>query len=207
MDRVILSGLMKIELRDGRIIRLCDGGFVLWGAEIFRSSDTQFGMIGSMQALEEGVGDEVPAFQLTFLPVSTTAAADLSAPGMQGSRARIWIAEINPDSGLPVGTPDLQFDGMIDRTVLRVGLRKRELDIEFVSYSERLFTIVEGNTLAANFHKSVYPGELGEDNATGLGVGVAWGTEAQPGGNSQTIWTSIAANTAAMRERMDGFLG
>lgn len=204
MDRVLLSGLMKIELRDGRIIRLCDGGFVLWGEEIYRSSDTQFGMIGAMQAMEEGVGDEVPAFQITFLPVSTAAAADLSAPGMQGSRVRIWIAEINPDSGLIIGTPDLQFDGMIDRTVLRVGVRKRELDIEFVSTSERLFTIVEGNTLSAAFHKSVYPGELGEDNATGLGVGVAWGAEAQPGGNSQTVWSNIAAqisNAEAIRDR------
>ncbi|WP_044661597.1 hypothetical protein [Sphingobium sp. YBL2] len=204
MDRVLLSGLMKIELRDGRIIRLCDGGFVLWGEEIYRSSDTQFGMIGAMQAMEEGVGDEVPAFQITFLPVSTAAAADLSAPGMQGSRVRIWIAEINPDSGLIIGTPDLQFDGMIDRTVLRVGVRKRELDIEFVSTSERLFTIVEGNTLSAAFHKSVYPGELGEDNATGLGVGVAWGAEAQPGGNSQTVWSNIAAqisNAGSIRDR------
>jgi len=204
MDRVTLVGLMKIELRDGRTIRLCDGGWVPWGAEVYRSSHDQFGMIGSMQSFEEGVGDEVPAFQLTFLPVSTAAAADLSAPGMQGSRSRIWIAEINASTGTIIGTPDLQFDGMIDRTLLRIGARKRELDIEFVSTSERLFTIVEGNSLSTAFHKSVFPGELGEDNATGLGVGVAWGAEAQPGSNTQSSWTIIPSSAANTKALIDG---
>lgn len=184
MESIILTGLMKIEFRDGRVLRLCDGGFVPWGSEIYSASDPVFGTIGSMESFEEGVSDTVPAFKLTFLPVSTAAAADLSQPGMQGSRARFWVAEIDAVSGLPLGQPDLQFDGMIDRTVLRVGKQKRELDIDFVSTAERLFTIVEGNSLSASFHKSVFPGELGEDNATGLGVGVAWGTEAQPGSNS-----------------------
>lgn len=185
MESVILAGLMKTELRDGRKILLCDGGWVHWGTEAYRSSHPQFGTIGSMQVFEEGVGDSVPAFKLTFLPVSTAAAADLSQPGMQGSRARFWIAEIDAATGLPIGTPDLQFDGMIDRPILRIGKQKRELDIEYVSTSERLFTIVDGNSLTSSFHKSVFPGELGEDNATGLTVGVAWGTEAQPGSNGQ----------------------
>ncbi|WP_336974163.1 hypothetical protein [Sphingobium aromaticiconvertens] len=181
MERVRLTGLMKMELRDGRVIRLCDGGWVPWNTEVFRASHDQFGMIGSMEAFDEGVGDVVPSFRLTFLPISTAAAADLSAPGMQGSRTRLWIAEISDSNGLIIGDPDLQFDGMIDRTVLRVGIRKRELDIDFVSTAERLFTINEGNGLSATFHKSIFPGELGEDNATGLGTAVAWGTEAQPG--------------------------
>jgi len=193
MESVTLVGLMKIELRDGRIIRLCDGGWVPWGTEVYRASHPQFGTVGSMQTFEEGVGDEVPAFQITFLPVSTAAAADLSSPGMQGSRARFWIAEIDNSSGLIIGTPDLQFDGMIDRPVLRVGLRKRELDIEFVSTAERLFTIVDGNPMSAAFHKSVFPGELGEDNATGLGIGVAWGAEAQQ--TSAPSWSRAVMET------------
>lgn len=190
MESVTLTGLMKLELRDGRVIRLCDGGWVPWGTEIYRSSHPQFGTIGSMETFEEGTGDSVPAFRLTFLPVSTAAAADLSQPGMQGSRARFWIAEIDVPTGLPIGEPDLQFDGMIDRTLLRVGMKKRELDIDFVSTAERLFTIVEGNSLSAAFHKYVFPGEMGEDNATGVGSGVAWGAEAQPGSNGAASFGS-----------------
>lgn len=179
MERVTLSGLMKMELRDGRTILLCDGAFVDWSGDRYLSADPVFGTIGSMETFTEGVGDEVPGFKLTFLPVSTAAAADLSAPGMQGSRTRFWIAELNADTGAIIGDPDLQFDGQIDRTTLKIGRGSRSLDIEFVSTAERLFAANEGNSLNPRSHKLVNPGEKGEDNATGLGIGVAWGTEAQ----------------------------
>lgn len=195
MDRIFLSGLMEMQLRDGRNIRLCDGGFLEFGGNVYRSSDPDFGTIGSMEAFSEGVGDSVPSFKLTFLPASTAAASDISAPGMQGSIARFWIAEVDADTGLIIGDPDLMFDGQIDQTVLRIGKSKRELDIDFVSTAERLFSINEGNSLNPRFHKVVNPGELGEDNATGLGVSVAWGTEAQ--GSSSA--SGLAAAGSAVR--------
>ncbi|WP_300115267.1 hypothetical protein [Sphingobium sp.] len=183
MDRIRLAGLLKLELRDGRVIRLCDGGFVPWGSEIYRVNDTQFGIIGPIDSFEEGVGDEVPAFSITFLPASTAAAVDLATPGMQGSRLRLWIAEINDLTGQIIGTPDQQFDGMLDQVRLVTGRAKRELPMTFVPRGERFFNSNDGNTLSSAFHKSVYPGELGEDNATGLTSAVAWGVEAQPGSN------------------------
>jgi hypothetical protein len=182
MDRILLAGLMKIELRDTRVIRLCDGGFIDFGAERYRSSDATFGVFGALESYSEGVGEEVPAFRMTLLPPSSSAAADLSSPGMQGSRARFWTAEVDPDLGTVIGTPDLQFDGMIDQTVLSFGMRRLELDVTFVPRAERLFSRNEGNSLNPSFHKRVNPGELGEDNATGIGIGVAWGVEAQNGG-------------------------
>lgn len=181
MDRVLLVGLMEIDLRDGRSIHLCDGGFLTFDGDVYESSDAEFGVIGAMETFSEGQDNVVPAFRLTFLPASTAAAADISAPGMQRSPARFWIAELDPSSGTIIGTPDLMFDGMIDSTTLRIGRAKRELDIDFVSNAERLFAVNEGNTLSARAHKAVFPGELGEDNATGIGVQVAWGTEAAPG--------------------------
>jgi hypothetical protein len=185
MTAVKLVGLMKMVLRDGRTIRLCDGGFVNAnvgaGTETFLSADPTFGTIGSMETFNEGVGDEVPAFQLTFLPNSTASATEISAPGMQGSVTRFWIAELDVATDVPVEAPDLLFHGQIDTALLRTGKGKRELDISFVSTAERLFAGNEGNSLNPLFHKRVYPGELGEDNATGLGTAVAWGTEAQPG--------------------------
>lgn len=179
MDRIWLSGLMEMQLRDGRTIRLSDGGFVVIDGEIYRSSDPAFGVIGSMEPFSEGVGDSVPAFKMTFLPQSTAAASALSAPGMQGSITRFYTVEIDAETGLAIDDPDLNFDGQIDQTLLRIGRGKRELDIDYVSTAERLFSINEGNSLNPRHHKSVNPGELGEDNATGLGVSVAWGVEAQ----------------------------
>jgi hypothetical protein len=179
MDVIGLTGLMKMELRDGRVIRLCDGDFFYIGTELYSSKDETFGVIGSMETFSEGVGDEVPGFKLTFLPASTAAASEISAPGMQGSRTRFYIAEYDVATRVIIGEPDQQFDGQIDKTTLRIGRGKRELDIEFVSTAERLFSMNEGNSLNPRFHKLVNPGEKGEDNATGLGVGRAWGTETQ----------------------------
>ncbi|MFC3442793.1 hypothetical protein ACFOKF_16590 [Sphingobium rhizovicinum] len=186
MRRLRLSGLCKLELRDGRTLRLCDGGWVPWGAEKFVARDATFGIIGSMESFEEGVGDEVPAFSLTFLPVSTAAAADLVAPGMQGSRLRLWIAELDDLTGQIIGDPDQKFDGQLDQATLVTGLRKRELRLSIVPRGERFFDANDGNNLSDTFHKYIYPGERGEENAVDS-VSVAWGTEAAPGTNSGTF--------------------
>lgn len=183
MQSVVLTGLLKLELRDGRTIRLCDGGFVPWGAETYRATDDIFGVVGSLDTFEEGVSDEVPAFAMTLLPVSTAAAAELSAPGMQGSRLRLWIAELDMVTGQIIGEPDPQFDGQLDQTKLIIGKGKRELETNNVPMGERFFSSNDGNTLSDAMHQYVYPGELGEQNATGLTSAVAWGTEAQPGSN------------------------
>lgn len=180
MKRLALTGLVKIELPDDTI-RLCDGGFFVWGAETYRSLDATFGTISSIDALTEGVGDEVPALDLLFLPPSTAAVADLSQPGYQKSRARFWLAEYDVETGLIDGDPDLLFDGQIDQTTLTVGRDTRELAMSIVSNAERLFERNIGNSLNAAFQKAVWPGDTGHDNATGLGRQVAWGVESPAG--------------------------
>lgn len=175
MDIVTLAGLVEIELPDATL-RLCDGAFVKWGADTFAASDPDFGTIGSIEPVDEGVGDEIPALRMNFLPNSTASAADLSKPEYQGCRVRMWIAEVDIDTNEVVGAPSLEFDGQADSTELVVDRGSRELEMEVVSAAERLFVINEGNTLSPRFHKSLYPGELGEDNAIGVGIGVAWGT-------------------------------
>lgn len=179
MDRVALMGLLKIEL-PGQTVRLSDGGFLTWGAEIFRSKDATFGSIGSVAQLTDGVGEEIPALEITLLPPGTTAAADLSQPGYQRSTVQMWIAQFLPETGLIAGTPDLIFHGQVDMTRLTWGRSRRELAITVVSTAERMFMANEGNSLTPRFHKSVWPGETGHDNATGLTVPVAWGTESRP---------------------------
>lgn len=174
---VAITGLLKIEFPT-RTVRLCDGGFFTFASEVYQSSDAVFGNIASLEPLSEGIGDEVPALELTLQPPGTTPAADLSQPSFQQARARFWIAEYNPDTGLIVGTPDLAFDGQVDQTSIRVGRGERSLSISIVSTAERLFERNIGNSLSPNFHKLIWPGELGHDNATGLKVPVAWGVAA-----------------------------
>ena len=175
MDRIALTALLKIELPT-HTIRLTDGGFKFFAAEIYRSSDPVFGTIGSVDALEEGFGDEIPAMDLEMLPPGTTAAGALSRPGFQQSRVRFWIAEYNVASGQIVGMPDLMFDGQVDQTTIRRGAERR-VSIAIVGNTEKLFELDIGNTLSPSFHKSVWPGELGHDNATSMKIKTAWGVE------------------------------
>src|SRR3546814_8736110 len=53
--------------------------------------------------------------------------------------------------------------------MLTVGA-SRELAVSVVSLAERLFELNIGNSLNSAWHKSVWPGELGHDNATGLSI-------------------------------------
>lgn len=175
MDVVTLAGLIKIELPDTTLL-FCDGAFVKWDAETFDAEDEDFGTIGDMEAVDEGTGDELPALGLTFLPSSTTAAALLSQPEYQGCRFRSWTAEVDIATNEVIGEPSLEFDGQVDQTDLVTDIGTRELEMMIVPAAERLFLINEGNTLSPRQHKKLFPGESGEDNATGVGVGVAWGT-------------------------------
>jgi hypothetical protein len=178
VNTVALIGLMKMELPT-RTVRLCDGGFIEFNGETYRSADDVFGTIASLEGLGEGVGDEVPALEVTFYPHGDAAPGDLSQPGFQTSRVRLWIAEYDVAAGTITGTPDLVFDGQLDRTALSVG-QTREVSCSVVSLAERLFELNIGNSLNPNFHKSVWPGEQGHDNATGLSIPVAWGTTSPP---------------------------
>lgn len=178
-----LMGLLEIELPT-HTIRVCEGGFIVWGANTFRSSDPVFGAIGSVGELSEGVGEEVPVFEITFLPPGTTAPAQLSQPGFQTSPARFWLAQYDVDTGLLVGTPELQFEGELDQTAIEFAADSRTVEMTVVSAAARLLERNIGNSLNSSWHKSVWPGETGHDQATGLGRSVAWGVASQGGGST-----------------------
>jgi len=182
MSRIALTGLVKIELPD-RTLRFCDGGFFTYESETYRSKDAVFGTIGALQTMAESVGDIVPAITMTLLPPSVTAPTAISQPGNQTAPAKFIIAEYDAETGL-ISTGDVEFYGQIDQTVLKRSATEYSLTVSIVSLAERLFERNIGNSMNPNWHKSVWPGELGQDNATGLTGAVAWGVEAAPGGGT-----------------------
>lgn len=181
IERIMLAGLMLLEL-PGRTIRLCDGGVVPVDGETYVGSDPDFGTLAGFEALTEGVGDEAPSGAITMLPPSSAAAATLSRPEYQNSRLRLYVAELDVDTGLPIGAPDQQADWQTDTTVLRIGRGSRSLEIGCVSRAQRLLAINEGNVLSSAAHQRVFSGETGFDQATGLTNQVAWGEATPPRG-------------------------
>jgi hypothetical protein len=172
---LLLAGLIELQL-PSRTVRLCDGGFVVWGGNTYLSSDSDFGTIESVEAISEGLGDEAPGARLTLLPTSTADAAALFQSSAQGKPIKFWLAEINRATGAVVGNPELLFWGIIDFMGIHLAKSARKVEVEFIAASERLFLVREGNVLSPRFHQNAWPGELGFDHCTGNGIQVPWGT-------------------------------
>ncbi len=172
---IMIAGLMELETI-GRTVRLCDGGLLDWpGRGMFVSIDEEFGTIGSVDAPAESIGDESAGGRLTIDVPTTEAAIDLAQAEMQGKALRFWLAEVDASTGLMIGTPEKMFEGQVDTVSISLGLNERSVVIEYVDAAERLFAIREGNVLTSRFHQTAWPGELGFDHCTGVGLQVPWG--------------------------------
>lgn len=172
-----LTGLLKIEL-PSRTVRLSDGGITVFAGETYAPIDDELGSIAGIDGIAEGVGQEIPALNVRLAPPGPVAVTALSVGAIQQSRVRLWLAEYDLVTGAVVGTPDLRFIGFVDQPSVMVRARQFEVQFTAVPDLEALFFRDTGNGLSASFHKALYAGELGHDNATGLTIPVAWGVEA-----------------------------
>jgi hypothetical protein len=196
--RVKIFGAVRIDLNDGRVIRLLDGaGRAEFGAGVFKGRDSTFGTIQAVEAISDGIGDEAPGITLTLTPASSAASADLSSPDMQGSRIRFWLGAVNPKTGAVIPDPHPLFDGELDVPVLHVGPKEFTLDLECVSGGERLFENEEGVRLSDAFHQSVWPGETGLAYMTGITRDIIWGPGDRPASSITYPGGSISGGLGA----------
>jgi hypothetical protein len=180
MNPVTLAGLLKISLKSGGEIRLTDGGFVTFEGQTYAADDPVYGSLASCESLATGVNEEVPALRFTLLPKDSASIATIAAQVNQSSAVRMVIAEIDPETGAITGTPSEEFLGVIERLAVKTGPGVRTLEVEVAASAVRLLSKNEGNRCSSAFHKTVWPGETGEDNRTGLSTRVAWGAASPP---------------------------
>ena len=199
---VLTAGiLIKVELPSGTI-RVCDGGVALFNGEgddathIYRSEDSRFGTIAGADALTEGIGSEVPATALTFLPNGNEASEALTSPDMQFSPVSIWLIEKDPVSGVTINQ-ELFFKGVVDVPTFREGSEGRLIDMRLVALSELFFQGNDGNRLSEENHKRIHPGERGLDNMTGVEIEVPWGTETRPRNSGTTGASSLGSGSSS----------
>lgn len=171
-----LTGLLRVDLPGGPAL-LCDGAFFDFGGERYLARDPVLGTIASVNDLTEGQGNEIPALDIMFNPPGPIAIGTLSQAAIQRRSIKLWLAEYDPATGLIVGTPELRFNGFVDQPAIRDNANEYSVSIVAVPWAEYFFDRDDGNTLSSSFHKSIWAGETGHDEANGLGVGVAWGTE------------------------------
>lgn len=182
MRRITLAGLLKIEL-PGHTVLLCDGGTVAFAGDTYSSRDSLFGTVKSFGQYSNGVGEAAPSFMLTFLPDPDAASEDLNSPAFQGCRLRMWIVEIDEETGEVLDDDDTapEIDAIIDVPRLRFPESGRTLEVDCVSVWVLLLDRNDGNVLNGPRHKLIYSMELGLDGTTGVTVNVPWGTKAARG--------------------------
>lgn len=173
-----LFGAIEINL-PGKDIRLLDGSAAITiGSDVFTGSDDDYGTLHAIENFDDGMGDTAPRLNVSLLPASTLAAETMLDPAAQGSRIRVWLGAFVRETGAAVEDPILLFDGEIDQGTLKLGKGARSLEYECAGGFERFFENQEGARLAPGFHKSIWTGETGLDNVTGVQETIYWGTQA-----------------------------
>jgi hypothetical protein len=74
----------------------------------------------------------------------------------------------------------------MDRARQAFGYRQLSAIVSCVPETEVLFFSDDGNGLSSEFHKSIYPGETGHDQATGLVIPITWGVAGARGSGGST---------------------
>lgn len=176
-DTPLIFGALKIELPSYTLCLLDGAGVVSFGGDIYVGRDDTFGVLAAIDVLSDGVGDEAPALSITLSPGDDAAANVLANPLMQGSPVTLSLGVIDRTTGAPIPDPLMLFYGEVDQPTLKVGKGERSVEFECVSSFERLFDVDEGMRLADSFQQTVWPGDTGLSNITGVTKKIYWGSQ------------------------------
>lgn len=181
-DRAVVTILIDIELQGYTIHFNAAGATVPWGTNTYNNTDPIYGTLTAIGEIEDGIGDEAPSWSFTVAPPSEAAAAELVAPVNQEGAVYVWLAGIDPATGLIIPDPYLLFLGAIDQPTLRVDKGVLAVDIDCSSAFDLLLEEDEGARLSDAFHQSIWPGETGFSNMTGIEQNIYWGLATPNGG-------------------------
>jgi hypothetical protein len=177
--RKSVTGFFEIDLPSGTRRMLIGSGEVAWGANTFTGYDSTFGSIVGGDSVAEDASGQAPNMSITVQVASTATKSDIAASAVQLTPVKIWLAAIQLDGSnhlAAVADPELLFDGFIDQATSNIDKNKDEIDYTLVSGFDYFFEDSEGQRLSDAFHESVWPGEKGVSNVTGVTKKVYWGT-------------------------------
>lgn len=168
-------GAVSITLPSATVNLLDGSGQLTFGGKTYVGRNATYGTLAACEEISDGMGDSAPALSLTLLPASDAAAADLAAPGMQGSSVEIYIGAVTPATGAVIADPYLLFLGELDVPTINSTDAGRDLEYQVVSVLERCFVDDEGQRLAPGRQRAIYPNDAGLDDVTGVTETINWG--------------------------------
>jgi len=175
---------VRLVLPSGTV-RLCDGGTVQFGGETFTAQDAVWGALSSVDAIADGVDNQVSAAQIVIIPQSAQALADLSSHLAQGGEVSVWTGAADLDTGGVFGEPEVLFAGVINFATMTVTADGLGLSLDCIGEDAYQLRDDTEKRLNDAFHQSVWPGELGLQYVTDVTRTINWRV-AGPSITSQT---------------------
>ena len=204
-ERAQVTGFLDIAFPSGTRRMMLGAGEVAWGANTYKGFDPTFGTIVGGDDLREDTSGEAPNTILTVEVAPTATRSDIASKVVQLAEVKIYLAALQLDGSnklVAIADPELLATGFIDQAVSGLDARKDQVDYTIISAFDYFFEDSEGQRLNGPFHKSVWTGELGLDNVTGVTRKIYWGTYGpgaggvgQIGGGAQGGVTSFVNNS------------
>lgn len=180
-----LAPLVEVALPDYTLRHLVGSGEVMFvgsGAVLqkFMGRDPMFGVLVSAGNLQDGVGNEAPDWDLTFAVPDNATVEELTDAMAQGGEVNGWLGVIDRTTGLLLPDPIQLFAGELDVPRLRVGKGSMTVEWRCVSALEVFHDREIGARLSDAHQRSVWPGEMGLANMSGIEKTSFWGMESPP---------------------------
>ena len=163
--------LISVKIDDTTTIRWTDGGFVFWGGDLYEAR-TAFGVVSEIGEISDGIDGEASSSSLTVFPAGDDAFSALIDPAAQGAVVTMSLGAVDFQTGLVIGAPDLLMRCELD--VARLTGTGDALILDCITEEARMLEVNDERRLTDSFHRSVWPGELGYANVTGLDTKVYW---------------------------------
>ena len=199
-QRASATGFFELDLPSGTRRLMLGSGEVSSGGFIFKGYDSTIGSIGSGDTVREDSSGEAPNTSLTIDIASTATRADIASGTVQLSPVRISLAALELDGSdhlIAIPDPELLFNGFIDQATIGLDRQRDEVNYTIISAFDYFFEDTEGQRLSSQFHKTVWAGELGLDNVTGVSRKVYWGTYGPGSTSGVSIGIGGGSNTGA----------
>lgn len=170
----VKTTMVRIDLSSGAA-GFTDGGFVVYDGLTYYGEHPTYGSMSSISSVSDGAEATTTRVDLAMLPLDDTALGVLSGFTEQGARVRWWEGVVGAN-GVLIGTPELKFDGELDKPKFTVGA-SWGVTIECGTQAERQ---LEGNAdwrWNHPLHSLIWTGEDGFIFVTSVTRKIYWNTK------------------------------
>jgi hypothetical protein len=200
-QRASATGFFEIDLPSGTRRLLIGSGEASSGGFTFKGFDSTLGSVSSGDPVREDASGEAPNTTLTIDIADTADRADIASNDVQLSPVRIFLAALGLNTSnhlIAIPDPELLFDGFIDQATIGLDRQKDEVEYSVISAFDYFFEDSEGQRLNGQFHQSVWAGEHGLDNVTGVTRKIYWGTYGPNGASGVVSGGSVSTSGGSL---------